>query len=367
MCLDFKLKFGITHNWKFYYITIRPAVLVWNTTTPLKTACESIQVQAVPWSTHHHTFVMSEFVSLLSSIHTIAPPCMLNWWVRCCAWTATNCHLLDPAVIAEGRAHSLARKNTKFAEFFTHTFSGETYFFQLIDQNWPAEEVGCNWHLCWPCLMSAGEAGTLVQRQNKHLSCTYLTPTPTLKGTNNTHHLFSIALVTWGCSHSSSLWKDFGELRLKNEKGNNSPLLISCVSERYETGLKPHFSITDCRSTHNTITQSDFRGRPERTSLPYDSHNAYSISPNLSTMSAILDSQSMRETGAQIWNHTYFTISWHVSQRFMTAPPPQFPEFDLFSEPGNLLKKYISFEFRITIDASTSLFCGFCCVSSSIL
>ena len=122
MCLDFKLKFGITHNWKFYYITIRPAVLVWNTTTPLKTACESIQVQAVPWSTHHHTFVMSEFVSLLSSIHTIAPPCMLNWWVRCCAWTATNCHLLDPAVIAEGRAHSLARKNTKFAEFFYTDF-----------------------------------------------------------------------------------------------------------------------------------------------------------------------------------------------------------------------------------------------------
>ena len=75
------------------------------------------------------------------------------------------------------------------------------------------------------------------------------------------------------------------------------------------------------RSSHNTITQSNFRGRPEKTSLPYDSHNAYSISPNLSTMSAILDSQSMRETGAQIWNHTYFTISWHVSQRFMTAPP----------------------------------------------
>ena len=109
--------------------------------------------------------------------------------------------------------------------------------------------------------MSAGEAGTLVQRQNKHLSCTYLTPTPTLKGTNNTHHLFSIALVTWGCSHSSSLWKDFGELRFKNEKGNNSPLLISCVSERYETGLKPHFSITDPPTILllNRISEEDLR------------------------------------------------------------------------------------------------------------
>ena len=146
-------KFGITHNWKFYYITIRPAVLVWNTTTPLKTACESIQVQAVPWSTHHHTFVMSEFVSLLSSIHTIAPPCMLNWWVRCCAWTATNCHLLDPAVIAEGRAHSLARKNTKFAEFFLHRlFKGTHTFSNLstkIDQQRRLDATGTYVDLVW--------------------------------------------------------------------------------------------------------------------------------------------------------------------------------------------------------------------------
>ena len=153
MCLDFKLKFGITHNWKFYYITIRPAVLVWNTTTHHKTACESIQVQAVPWSTHHHTFVMSEFVSLLSSIHTIAPPCMLNWWVRCCAWTATNCHLLDPAVIAEGRAHSLARKNTKFAEFFLHRlFKGTHTFSNLstkIDQQRRLDATGTYVDLVW--------------------------------------------------------------------------------------------------------------------------------------------------------------------------------------------------------------------------
>ena len=157
------------------------------------------------------------------------------------------------------------------------------------------------------------------------------------------------------------LWRTAFKKWKRQQLPTANQLCVREIWNRFKTTLFYH------RSTHNTITQSNFRGRPEKTSLPYDSHNAYSISPNLSTMSAILDSQSMRETGAQIWNHTYFTISWHVSQRFMTAPPPQFPEFDLFSEPGNLLKRFISFEFRTAIYASTSLSCGFCCVSSFVL
>ena len=37
--------------------------------------------------------------------------------------------------------------------------------------------VGCYWHLCWPCLMSAREAGTLVRKEQTPLACNCL-PTP---------------------------------------------------------------------------------------------------------------------------------------------------------------------------------------------
>ena len=117
-----------------------------------------------------------------------------------------------------------------------HTFSDLS---TEIDQE--RRYIGCNWHLCWPCLMSAREAGTLVQRQSKHLS--HL-PTPKVPTTHVIPFPFrmldSLFLITWGCSHSSRLKENFGKLRL-SQKGN-SPQLISCV--RYETGLKPQFFIT---------------------------------------------------------------------------------------------------------------------------
>ena len=37
--------------------------------------------------------------------------------------------------------------------------------------------MGCYWHLCWPCLMSAREAGTLVRKEQTPLACNCL-PTP---------------------------------------------------------------------------------------------------------------------------------------------------------------------------------------------
>ena len=131
-------------------------------------------------------------------------------------------------------------QQNQLTEYFQvkHTFS------QLIDRNWPGEKLGCNWHLCWPCVMSAREAGTLVHRQSKHLS--HL-PTPMMKVTKKQHRwspflsrYWILFLITWSCSHSSRLKDNFGKLRL-SQKGN-SPQLISCV--RYETGSKPQFLIT---------------------------------------------------------------------------------------------------------------------------
>ena len=160
-------------------------------------------------------------------------------WLHC---AATNCHLLDRDVIVQKQGTPLVPKIAKFAaKSVSLIILGEAYFLQLIDRNWPGEKLGCNWHLCWPCVMSAREAGTLVHSQSKHLS--HL-PTPMMKGTKK-QHMWSPFLsrywilfhITWSCSHSSRLKDNFGKLRL-SEKGN-SPQLISCV--RYETGSKPQF------------------------------------------------------------------------------------------------------------------------------
>ena len=129
------------------------------------------------------------------------------------------------------------------------------------------------------------------------------------------------------------------------------PQLISWV--RCETGSKPQF-LSLHSPTHNTVTWSDFRGRPEsEDQFPYDSHNAYLSSPNLSTMSAILDSsQIMRETRVQ----SEITSILHdnkpcVAPIHQSTPPSQLMTFDLFLWTVNPLKKKnkFSLNFRMTI------------------
>ena len=76
----------------------------------------------------HHAWPSPTSHSIL--VHLLP---MLYWWMRFCALhcTATNCHLLDPALIAEGRAHQLYQKfeknHSKICQFncfwVKHTFS----------------------------------------------------------------------------------------------------------------------------------------------------------------------------------------------------------------------------------------------------
>ena len=141
----------------------------------MKAACDSIQVQAIPWSTHHASFIVFGPLLLPYPFHTTPPShAKLMGEALCLHCTATNCHLLDPALIliAEGIAYKLTKNLTTFSAkiFSLISFMGETYFLWLIDQYCPAEKVGCNWHLCWPCLMSVREAGTLVQRGRANTS-----------------------------------------------------------------------------------------------------------------------------------------------------------------------------------------------------
>ena len=156
----------------------------------LKAACDSIHVQAVPRSTHHASFVIWSYLEskfwTSPDIHSklFYPHHMLN----CLQWTV-HCHKL-PSVRS---CYDSWRQGTpayqKIAKICSKIiwlgyFWVKRTFSNLSTEFDQERRLGCNWHLCWPCLMSAREAGTLVQRANTSLA-SYLSSC-----TNTTHSIF---------------------------------------------------------------------------------------------------------------------------------------------------------------------------------
>ena len=132
-----------------------------------KSACDSVQVQTVPGSSHHNAVVM--LLLLLS---------MLYWSMRLCDCCVKHSQK-TPSVwscieILHWSTHP--KVNTCWTKYSWLSPKYTLFWFSSSDGSQKGR-VGCYWHLCWPCLMSAREAGTLVREEQTPLACNCL-PTP---------------------------------------------------------------------------------------------------------------------------------------------------------------------------------------------
>ena len=171
-----------------------------------KSACDSVQVQTVPGSSHHN---VTQKYCYYSSF-----PCFTEAWgcVTAVYSTAKKHHLFDPAARYCFEAHTL-----KSTHLLNQIFLIKPWIHTLVFLVWwkPKGEGGM---LLAPMLtlsdVSKGGWDTCAQGANT--SCLQLPTYATKRNSSSGCYLYGSALlITWGCSHCScSQRSDFGKLRL---------------------------------------------------------------------------------------------------------------------------------------------------------